>query len=132
VGGLVGAAAVSAGKRDPKTGQRDPSAGPLYWLLFLGTLVLGIVALLGVLLATVPAGDVLLVALLGLAIFAPVVQLLVSFFALLAIAFLPKYEENRGGYLRSLGRITLWSVLGTLAGGLVMLVLYLALGGRLF
>jgi hypothetical protein len=105
VGGLLGAAVTSAGKRDAQTGEWGPSAGPLYWALFGTAVIVG---------AAIPTYRWVVLLL------TPFVQLAVSFVALCIIAVAPNYEANRGRRLQSLGWITLGTVLGTIVGAGIM------------
>lgn len=102
------AATSPARPRNPRpSGQ---SVGPVYWKVF------GIMA--AICLVTGPVGWAI-----G-GIFGPAVQLAASLITFLVIVGNDGLESPR---LRSLGRITLWGVLGCIAGIVLMYLLYLVM-----
>jgi hypothetical protein len=133
VGGLIGGIVGTHSRLDKAS---EPAEAPVetapshpgdsvmcqvyWWLLlavFVGAVIL-VYSVWGVSSGNLP-GTSLLLGLAAVGILLPVVQLVVSG---LTLFFLPLIaEDQRDAALRRLGRITLWSVVGTVAGVLVMI-----------
>lgn len=120
VGSLVGAA-IGSGMAPPEDQMEDNpgSAAAYYWLSFLGLCILGILFVA----VSDPreAGSIILV---GGAILLPAFQLGASLVSLLLIL------ATSDGYRRSamlvhLGKITLWMVVGTVAGIGLLIILFM-------
>jgi hypothetical protein len=111
VGSVVGAAAASGRWYNWEKDEREPSAGPIYWGIF------AVVALISLALAA--ASREIAVGLIIVALVVPFLQLAISLIALVVIA-LASSEETKGPRLRSLGRITLFSVAGGFVGFIAM------------
>jgi hypothetical protein len=127
IGSIIGAAIMSPGGYDKKRERYRPSAALYYWPIFAGCLLLSVLG--GVGYAFLEAGgqggipeDGVIVALIGFALGLPVVQLFAPAPAALVI-FCVVHPEQRRDYLRSLGKITLGTVLGTIGGLVVMALL---------
>jgi len=112
LGGLIGAAAATAKSKSPSEG----SVVGCYWTVL--TLLAGSIFLF--ILASGQAGGQgfgIIVALL----FLPIVQLVASILTLIWIGIRTADFPDKKASLQILGRITLWSFLGVLAGGIAMI-----------
>jgi hypothetical protein len=131
VGGLIGAAVGSKTGFDPDRGEYGeavPSAARFYWPIF------GACAVLSVLIGTWyygtgrssyfhgPRPEDFLIGGFFLLLGLPLVQLAASVISLLVVVCVA-HPEDRGDYLWSLGKITLSSVVGAVAGIAVMAAL---------
>ena len=111
--GLIGAAAASAK-------SKSPSAGPVvgyYWTC------LAVLAGAIVIFALVSAGDDGVgVGIIAALLFLPVVQLLASILTLIGIGIRSTDFPDKKASFQALGKITIYSLLGALAGGFAMIV----------
>lgn len=107
-GSVIGAAAASGKWYDWEKDEKEPSAGPIYWSVFGVALAISVV---WALLDTRQYGEKLLV----IALLLPFGQLGVSLVSL-AIIGLVSNDAARVARLRSLGRITGFSVAGGFIG----------------
>lgn len=107
-GSVIGAAAASGKWYNWYKDEKEPSAGPIYWSVFGVALV---IAVAWAFLDTRQYGEKLLI----VALLLPFGQLGVSLVSL-AIIGMFTHNENRAARLRSLGRITGFSVAGGFIG----------------
>lgn len=123
VGGLIGAAIGS--RMAPKNGIEEipPSANPYYWLSLLVVSVLGM-AILGF----YSTEDFWVILLGGAAMGLPALQLIASGIALIAI-LMTSEGYRRAVMLIHLGKITLWTVIGTVIGIGLLIILGLTFFG---
>jgi hypothetical protein len=107
LGALIGAVAATAKSKSPSEG----SVGGCYWTLL--TLLAGAVFIFA---WPSMKGFGIIVALL----FLPVLQLVASIVTLIWIQIARVDFPDKKASLQMLGKITFWSVLGALAGGIAM------------
>jgi len=112
LGGLIGAAAATARSKSPS----EESGIGTYWTWFL--LLAGGVLLFCLSLATSALGFGIILAL----FFLPLAQLVASVLTLIWFGIRSAEFPDKKARLQIIGKITLWSFLGALAGGVAMIV----------
>lgn len=117
VGGILGAAIGSLPTKEPITDRRQVSASLLYWLWF-GAGTVAAITLALVLGRHKPEASMW--GLIAVAMLLPGVQIGASILSLLCL--LLSNPDDRGARLASIGRITLYSFLGTVIGLFLMLI----------
>jgi hypothetical protein len=111
LGGLIGAAAASAK-------GKSPSAGPVvgwYWTCL--TLLVGAGVVWGSGQGDGGAG----IGIIAVLLFLPLVQLIASILTSICIGIRSEVFPDKKASLQTLGKITLYSFLGALAGGIAMM-----------
>lgn len=112
-GSVIGAAAASGKWYNWDKDQKEPSAAPVYWSVFA---VAAMLAIAWAFLDSRQYTEKLVV----VALLLPFGQLAVSVISLIIIS-VQSGEDTRGARLRSLGRITAFSVVGGLLGTVAMI-----------
>ena len=109
LGGLIGAAAATSTRKSPTGG----SVIGCYWT---------VLTLLTVAICVWASASAAGLGLIAALFFLPLVQLAASLVTFIWVQVRPEDFADKKTSLRTLGRITLWSFLGTLAGGGAMII----------
>ena len=109
LGGLIGAAAATSARKSPTGG----SVIGCYWT---------VLTLLTVAICVWASASAAGLGLIAALFFLPLVQLAASLVTFIWVQVRPEDFADKKTSLRTLGRITLWSFLGALAGGGAMII----------